>query len=214
MIDIDISLINNILTLKTIDQDLMLMDKYRLSAEELLLSRILILARYEEKISYLKEYIRLHNYNSFIDTLKQLKNKSILLTDYKLPVQGGTFKISDIKFNKIFVKNFYKSSGELGEELFSNYPSHITSKGVRYMLNNITKGYDSLEDMFYDYGRIIKFDLKKHKEIMELLNFAKENDMICYSIVEFIKSRKWDSIKADKESGDYLNGSMNIIQSL
>lgn len=200
--------------MKTLEQDLLAMDKYRLSAEELLLSKVLILAKFEEKVSYLKDYIRLTNYNSFIEVIKQLKNKSVLLTDYKLPVQGGTFKISDVRFNKIFVKNFYKSSGILGEELFTNYPPHITTKGIRYTLNNITKGYDSLEDMFYDYGRIIKFDLNKHKEIMELLNFAKENDMICYSIVEFIKSRKWETIKLDKESGDYMNGTMNIIQSL
>lgn len=190
-----------------IENDLIMLEKYNLTIEEWFVTKLLILASIEEGHSeYLFRYLQLPNINNLRNILINLQNKSVILKSYKIPEKGQKFNPEDIDLNSNFLKNFYKCSGEMGEELFLSYPAYIDSGAKRFILNNITKGYNSLEEMYYDYGRIIKFNPAKHKEIMELLQFAKENNMISYGICEFIKSHKWITIKQMKDDGSYLDG--------
>ncbi|MFU2363640.1 MAG: hypothetical protein ACM67R_07480, partial [Clostridiales bacterium] len=82
------------------------------------------------------------------------------------------------------------------------------------VLNNITKGYKDMEELYYDYGRIIKFNPDTHKEVMELLEFGKEHNLISYGICEFIKSYKWLNIKKMKEDGSYVGKTFDNITAL
>ena len=151
---------------------------------------------------------------NFRDILISLQNKSVILKSYKIPNKGEKFNPEDIELNKNFMKTFYKCSGQLGQELFMNYPYSLESGGRTFILNNITKGYNSMEELFYDYGRIIKFNPETHKEVMQLLNFAKKHNLITFGIVEFIKSYKWLTIKKMKEDGSYLNATFDNITSI
>lgn len=191
-----------------------MLERYNLTPEEWLVIRLLILASVEEgHTEPLKRYLQIPNISSFRNTLINLQNKGIINKSYKIPNTGEVFKPEDVDLNKVFLKQFYKCSGTLGEELFMEYPDYIVSGGVRYILNNITKNYNNLEDLCYDYGRIIKFNPETHNEIMDLLKFGKENNLITYGICEFIKSKKWITIKKMKEDDSYLNGivSDNIV---
>ena len=71
-----------------------------------------------------------------------------------------------------------------------------------------------MEELYFDYGRIIKFNPETHQEVMELLRFAKKNNLISFGIVEFIKSYKWLTIKKMKEDGSYVGLSLDNITSL
>lgn len=192
-----------------------MLEKYSLTAEEWLVIRLLILASIDENHSeYFKQYLRLPHVTNFRDTLVNLQNKSVILKSYKIPQKGEIFNPEDIELNKNFLKNFYKCSGIMGQELFLAYPHSIEIGGKFYTLNNITKGYNSMEDLCFDYGRIIKFDPNVHKEIMELLEFAKENNLISYGICEFIKSYKWITIKKMKQDGTYLGKTFDTVVSI
>ena len=59
-------------------------------------------------------------------------------------------------------------------ELFEAYPAYTNINGRTFSLRNITKSFKDLDDMCWKYGRMIKFDQRKHEEILELLEYAKE----------------------------------------
>lgn len=186
------------------------MERYNLSIEDWYLTQLLLLAQ-EGKSEYIVKYISLANIDLH-ETLIRLQEKGVILRAYKVPCKGEKFYPEDVEFNKNFLKNFYKCSGELGDDLFKAYPYKLERGNNMYILNNITKGYNSLEDMYYDYGRIIQFNPIKHQHIMEILNYAKEHDLISFGIVEFIKSRKWETIEKMKEDGSTFN--FDTIQSI
>lgn len=192
-----------------------MLERYNLTPEEWLVTRLLILANVDEgHKQYFIRYLNIPRKNTLRDVLVSLQDKSIILKSYKIPNPGERFNPEDVDLNKNFLKTFYKCSGILGQELFSNYPHCIESGGRIYVLNNITKGYKDMEELYYDYGRIIKFNPDTHKEVMELLEFGKEHNLISYGICEFIKSYKWLNIKKMKEDGSYVGKTFDNITAL
>lgn len=198
-----------------IENELLILERYNLTAEEWFVLRLLILASVDEgKDTYIKQYMKLPTAGNLRDILVSLQNKSVILKTYKIPNKGEKFNPEDVDLNKNFMKAFYKCSGVLGKELFEEYPATLETRGKLLFLNNITKGYKDMEELCFDYGRIIKFNPETHKEVMELLKFGKENNLICYGIVEFIKSYKWLTIKKMKEDGSYVGMSFDNITSI
>jgi hypothetical protein len=61
--------------------------------------------------------------------------------------------------------------------------------------------FKSIDDFAFAYGKAIQFNIDKHNEILELLDWAKEVNILNYGIVEFITSLKWNEIKELKDSG-------------
>ena len=198
-----------------IENELLMLEKYRLTPEEWLVTRLLILASVDEgHPEYLKRYLGFSDLK-LRDTLKSLQNKSVILHSYKIPESGQVFDPEDVDLNSNFLRNFYKCSGTMGQELFEPYPYQIVSNGgVRYILNNIAKSYDSLEDLYYDYGKSIKFNPDTHKKVMKLLGFAKEHNLITFGICEWVKSRKWLTIEKMKKDGSYLETVTDNIESI
>lgn len=184
---------------------MLILEKYNLTAEEWLVTRLLVLASVDEgHKEYFMRYAQIPHDFKLRDILKSLQNKSVILQSYKIPNVGQSFDPEDVDLNKNFLKNFYKCSGIMGEELFMAYPAYIISNtGVRYILNNISKCYDNMEDLYFDYGRIIKFNPETHKKVMELLKFGIEHNLITYGICEWIKSYKWLTVEKMKQDGSY-----------
>lgn len=56
------------------------------------------------------------------EVLEQLQKKEIILKSYKIPKSGEKFDPYAIPINKNFIKALYKSSFEMGKELFDSYP--------------------------------------------------------------------------------------------
>ena len=59
----------------------------------------------------------------------------------------------------------------------------------------------SLDEFFFHYSVQIGHSIEKHKEIMELLEWAKKNHKITGGILDFVNSRRWLDIKELKEKG-------------
>lgn len=196
-----------------IESELLILDKYKLTAEEWLVIRLLLLASADENHpEYLAKYLMMSHTN-LLDVLISLQNKSVILKSCKFE-KGRKFDPDDVTMNKNFLKDFYKCSGIMGEELFLEYPYSMDAGGRTYILNNITKGYNSLEDLYFDYGRIIKFNPQTHKEVMEMLKFAKQYKLITFGICEWIKSHKWLTIKKMKEDGSYMEKTFDTVISV
>lgn len=144
------------------------------------------------------------------DTLVSLQNKGIINQSYKIPEKGSNLNPLDIEFNKTFIKSYLQHSHDMGMELFMIYPSSIVIKQRTYSLRNIAKHYKSLEDFAFSYGKTIKFDINKHNQVLELLEWGKNNNLITCGIVEFVVSQKWIELQEWKESGNVIGEIDNI----
>lgn len=175
-----------------------LLAQYNIDANELLLLYLTFIARDDE--GHPEYFAKWYN-NGGCDILKNLfnslKDKGIIHKNYN----PESYNPNDIEFNKSFIKSWMKCSGEMGKELFDAYPSFIQIKNKLAPLKNISRKYDSLEEMYFNYSVQIGHSLEKHKEVLELLKWGIEKNIINYSICEFIISHKWEELKYLKENG-------------
>ena len=183
------------------DREIELMIKYQIFTEELMFIKLVFLAQ-EGHPEYLSKYFsQMPLKGAPRDTMISLQEKGIINKSYKIPEKGQTFNPLDVDFNKLFMKSYLQHSYDMGMELFMNYPAFIIINGKQFSLKNIAKSFKSLDDFAFAYGKAIKFDVEKHKEILELLEWGKEVNVLNYGIIEFITSLKWLELKELKESG-------------
>lgn len=180
-----------------------MMDKYKLTAEEVLVIDLLFRASIEEgNTELLVKY-----YNLNIDKtelgimLKSLQDKGIITKHYKIPAKGQKFDPEAVEFNKNFLHNYRKFSGELGIEFFKEFPSIAIINGTEVPLKNYAKKFNSEEDFYYHYGKSIGWKLDKHNEILSLIKWGKENhcNLLTMNIADFVISKMWESVKELKE---------------
>ena len=190
--------------LKTI---LNILERYNLTADELLLIYLTFLARDEE--GHPEYFDRWFN-NGGSKVLKQLfeslKEKGIILKNYN----PSSYIPNEIEFNKNFLKFWFKSSLLLGKELFEAYPSFLNIQGRYVPLRDISKKFASLDDFFFFYGSQIGFNPKKHKKIMELLEWAKVNNYLNFGILNFVISHQWDALEKLRDNPELVPFASNI----
>ena len=182
------------------------MSKWKLDANQWYLIRCLFIAKYENDASYLVKYVNECIESGIArDILIKLKDKKILDKDYKIPEKGENFTLKTLAFNESFIKQYYKTSLEAGQELFDAYPPYLTLDDGRLLpaRNLVSKVvFKSLEDFFLFYSKSIKFDLELHNKILKSLEFAKQNNLIRSAIVEYCVSQKWTEHIQSMESDD------------
>lgn len=189
-------------------EELGIMEKYNLCPNEVFLIRILLLAKDENNSDYLVRYAQLDARKSIRETLIELQNKSIILKSYKIPPKGTPFDPNTVEFNQNVLKTFYKASFDMGIELFETYPMFTTINGCTVSLRGISKKFDSLEDFYKFYGKSIKWNPEIHANIINLLNWAKENtQFINMSLANFVIEQKWNELQVlkDNNMGSYDN---------
>lgn len=181
-----------------------------LTPTELFVLRLLFLAIDGDQ-QYLANYISntSNGKQLFRDVLESLKKKHIVNATFKIPGEGESLDFKNIPFNKNFIKKYIRESNEIGKEFFDAYPPFINIKGKIISIKNFTKaGLFSFDDFCLFYSKAIKSSGVTHDRIMEILEYAKQNDLINYSIIEFIASRKHEEIEYIQNSGN-INGYKN-----
>ena len=179
----------------SIEREIDFMIKYELTADEFFLLKLIFYAQ-DGQEKYLKNFFTNSQLTlSIRELLLSLQNKGIINQSYKIPKEGTVFNPHDVDINKTVIKSLWQHSEDMGMELFNAYPSHITIKGRVFSLRNIAKSFKSFDDFCFEYGHAIKFDPKKHQEILNLLEYSKENNLISSGISDFVISRQWLSIQ-------------------
>lgn len=198
-----------------IENEISLLSKYKLTCDELMFVRVTLIYQEDGREEFFAKYYKLlGSINvSIRDLLVSLKDKGVILKSYILPKPGTSLNPMEIAFNKNFVKNLFKSSFEMGEELFQAYPQFATINGVMVPLRSISKKFDSLEDAYFKYGKYIKWNPEKHKEIIDLLHWANENNVLNCSLASFIVNNSWNDLASMKE-GNAINYNYNAIREL
>ena len=199
----------------TLEEEVSILDKYRLVPTELFLIRVLLILQDDGDEDLFLRYIK---------TLKQaginlrnilitLQEKEILLKSCKIVKEGEEFDPYSLQLNKNFVKNLYKCSFTLGKELFEEYPAFAVINNSYTSLRGVSKHFNSLEDAYIKYGKSIKWNPEIHQEIIELVKWAKENNMLNMSLGSFIVNNGWHDLKAIM-NGDAGNINFDSIKSL
>lgn len=195
------------------DREIDLMLKYQLTADEVFVLRLIFYAQ-EGHAEYLNKFFVENNGQltcTFREILVSLQSKSIINKTYKVPETGKPFKPLDVDFNKNAIRSFLQHSQDLGMELFEKYPSFTTIQGRTFSLRNITKLYKSLDEMCFAYGKEIKFDELLHMEVIDLLEWGKENNLIRSGICDFIASRQWETLRELRDGGTVVFDAMEGI---
>ena len=184
------------------------MEKYQISPNEWFIIKLLFLANEEYFPEYIFRFLAIPSEmrGDLRESLLSLQEKGVILKSYKVPDKGKQFHPEDVEFNKAFLKTCFRASYEMGEELWQEYPDNTVINGIPYTLKNIAKKYDSPENFFQAYGKAIRYDDEKHKKIIGLLKWARDNtSYICFNICEFVISRKWEEIERLKNGGGGVN---------
>lgn len=185
----------------SIDREMDFMIKYLLTPDEMYLIKLIFYAQ-EGYNEYLNKFYSQGTFNKDVHAMLQsLQNKNIINKSYKIPSKGSVFNPTDVDFNKNVLKSYLQHSQDLGMELFMAYPSTTVINNKVFSLRNIAKVFSSMDDFCFAYGKAIRFDPEKHAEIMEILKYAKENNLIKSGIVDFVISMKWlDYAEMQKEA--------------
>lgn len=199
----------------TLDEEIVLLEKYGLTPNELFVLRLILIAVSDGDKSLLVQYLKIpvNDRVSLLDVLKSLQSKGIILKSYKLPCKGEQLTLSDIEFNKNFIKGLFRASFEMGKELFEHYPQFAQIGNNYVPIRGVSKKYDSLEDAYRAYGKAIRWSQDMHKEVLELVDWGKENNVINTTLCNFIIDNKWNDLKALKD-GNGVNINYNAIKIL
>lgn len=188
----------------TIEEELVLLQKYHLSPTELFLLRLLLIFQDDNDNQYILEYLSLNSEDTgkFRDVLSSLQNKDVILKSYNIPKEGTKLQLNElnkIPINKNVQKSIFKSSFEMGYELYEIYPSIIYVNGSAQAGQAVSKKFNTLEDAFRYYGKSIRWNPEKHREILELVQWAKENNVINFNLATFLVDQRWNYFQNLKE---------------
>lgn len=197
-----------------LNDEISLLERYKLIPTEMFLLRVLLILQEENNEELFFNYIKTLKSAgiNLRNILVSLQDKGIILKSYKIPKEGQEFDPYSIELNKNFVKNLYKCSFELGKDLFENYPQFNFINNNMVSLRGVSKHFNSLEDAYFRYGKAIKWNPEIHKEIIELVKWGKEQNVICQSLSSFIINQAWNDLKAMKEGDSDIN--YNAIREL
>ena len=184
-------------------QQLIFCEKYRINPNELLLLEILLIAQEGDEPEIVHTYFSSKKcaHGDIIEHLKSLQNVGIINKSYKIPEKGAVFKPENVPLNKTIVKDFYKCSFELGKELWEAYPQFGIINGCQVGLKSVSKKFDTIEDCFRYYGKVIRWKSEIHNHIIELVKWANENNILCTTFCNFIIDHKWEELESLK-NGD------------
>lgn len=198
-----------------IDNEAILLNKYNLSPNEFYAMKCLLLFQINGESKYLQSYFQLaeETRGNFRSILLALQKKSLIIRDFKIPAKGENIDLLQIPFNKTFVKSYCRNSLEMGKELLAVYPKFGNINGSIISLRTVASKFNSLEDAFKFYAKTIHYNAETHKEILSLVKWASDNDVINMSLSSFIINNSWNDLKDLKEGkiGKYNLNSVKLL---
>ena len=185
-----------------LDTILNIMTKYGLTADELLLIYLTFIAQTEngnpdEHRVYFRRWYEGGGRERLRSLFDSLKSKGIIKKNYNPTM----YDPDEIEFNQNFIKQYYKLTGQLGQELMRAYPTTLYLNGKAVSLKNIAKKFKDLQEFYFCYAATIGHSISKHREVIDILEWAKSNDLVHIPIVEFVASCKWNEFKEMKTKG-------------
>lgn len=191
-------------------QQLIFCEKYKIDANQLLLLEIILLAQENDDAEIIQLYFQSKAKGSLLEQLTRLQEVGVINKSFRFK-KGESINLDIIPINKNLVKDFYKCSFELGKELFEEYPQFGIINGNPVSLRGVSKKFDSLEDFYRFYGKTIRWKPEVHNHIIELVKWAKENNVLNCSLASFVINNGWLDLEALK-NGEIVNTNFDAIK--
>ena len=179
------------------DRKIDLMLKHNINAEQWFFLELIWIAQNETEGSlylykYYSERAKMNNTKPGLDKhlLDDLVQKDIIKSYSEIT---SAVDLDDLQLN--LGSEFFIDLQIDGLEFWDEYPKLGEIDGKMFPLTNISKRYDSMEDFLAYYAKAINFDPELHKKNMTAVRKAKKHNLINYSIVEWVTSRKWNDFK-------------------
>lgn len=193
-----------------LDSELSLMREYNIKPDAMFAIKVILLAQ-DGEYEYLQKYAEILEGQLRL-ILEHLQSKGIILKSYKIPVEGTTFIPEDVQFNQNFLKKYYRSAFEMGEELFAIYPQSAIVNGVMYNLRSVSKRFDSLEQAFQRYAKNIKNNPELHQQIIDDVKWGIEHEYQGFTTLDrFIIDRGYEFLHSMR-NGEGTNINLEAIQ--
>ena len=169
------------------------MDEYKINPNELFAIKVILLAQ-DGEYEYLQKFAKIFPLRTLLESLQ---SNGIILKSYKLPKEGTQFVPEDVQFNQNFLKKYYRSAFEIGEELFYTYPQSCIVNGTIYNLRSVSKRFDSLEQAFQRYAKNIKNNPELHQQIIDDIKWGIEEQYNGFTTLDrFIIDRGYEALHA------------------
>lgn len=196
-----------------LEQQLTFCEKYGISPNELLLLEILLVAQEGDGLEIVNRYFssRVDARGKVTELLLGLQNAGIINKTYKVPEKGYIFNPLDVPLNKNIVKDFYKCSFEIGKELWETYPLFGIVNNSQVGIRSISKKFDSLEDFYRFYGKTIRWKPDIHNHIIDLVKWAKEHNLLCTTLANFVVDHRWEELEALRGEGGINYDTMKLL---
>ena len=192
-----------------LDSELILMKDYNLTPNELVTIKVILLAQ-DGEYEYLQRFNEIFNGQLRL-LLVELQSKGIIIKSYKIPKQGQPFQPEDVQFNQNFLKKYYRSAFEMGEELFYTYPQSAVVQGQVFNLRTVSKKFDSLEQAFQKYAKSINNKPEIHNQIIKNIKWGIENSYNFTTLDRFIVDRGYEALDAMR-NGEGTNINLEATQ--
>jgi len=179
-----------------IENELVLLEKYRMTPTELFTVRVILLAKINGEYEWLQRFAQILKLR---DILESLQTKGIIIKNWKFPKEGEHLVIEDIPFNQNFQKQFFRAANEMGWELYNAYPSNCFVDGQYFNLRTVSKKFGSIEQAFLKYSKYIKNNPETHQHIIELIEWGKENNYAFPTMDRFIVDLGWKALEEFKD---------------
>lgn len=196
-----------------LEQQLKWCDLYKITPNELTLFEVLLLLQEDDDPELVKFYFELNEQSrgQIRELLVRLQEAGLINQSFKIPDKGVSINPYDIPLNKVKIKQFYKSSFELGKDLYDNYPLSTVVNGIEYKLRRISKKFNSLEDAFLKYGKSIGWNPDRHEEIISLIKQGIETNYNFTTLDDFIVDNDWLNLEAMAKDGIINNSNMKLL---
>ncbi len=191
-----------------LDNELCLLERYKLTPTELFTIQVILLAKEEGEYEWLQRYAQIQKLRPIIESLQE---KGIILKSYKIPKEGEKLIVEDIPFNQNFQKQYFRASFEMGKELFETYPQFLTINGVCYNARRISKKFDSLEQAFAKYAKAIKYKDDIHQQVIDNIKWGIDNGYNFTTLDDFIADNSWIALEAYR-NGNGININTEAIK--
>lgn len=191
-----------------LDNELCILERYKLTPTELFAIQVILLAKEEREYKWLQRFAQIQKLRPIIESLRE---KGIILKSYKIPKEGEKLIVEDIPFNQNFQKQYFRASFDMGQELFETYPQFLTINGVCYNARRISKKYDSLEDAFTKYAKAINYKDEIHQQVIENIKWGIDNGYNFTTLDDFIADRSWTALEAYR-NGNGINVNTEAIK--
>ena len=196
-----------------LEEQIAILSRYNINSDELLFITVILLIQEGDENPYINLYFSLPSScrGGIRDLLISLQEKQVITKEYKIPPTGAKFTPEDVTFNKNFIKTFYKGSFWIGKELFEIYPISTVVNGIEYKLRRVSKKFDSLEDAYRAYGKAISWKPDVHRNIMQLIEWGKQNNYQFTTLDSFIVDNDWLNIEAMKDNGSLDTNTVRML---